>query len=56
MTIKTIREDFPLIKNRGISYLDNSATTQKPRVVIDALKNFYENFNANAHRGIYKLS
>lgn len=48
--------DFPIFKNKKIVYLDNAATTQKPQVVIDMLKNFYENNNANAHRGVYKLS
>jgi len=45
---------FPLLKN--IHYLDNAATTQKPKIVIDTLKGFYERHNANAHRGTYKLS
>ena len=49
-------DDFPIFKNREIVYLDNAATTQKPQVVIDKLRNFYENNNANAHRGVYKLS
>lgn len=51
-----MREDFPLLKKGNLAYLDNAATTQKPQVVIDALKNFYENHNANAHRGVYSLS
>ncbi|HIJ11091.1 TPA: SufS family cysteine desulfurase [Candidatus Woesearchaeota archaeon] len=37
-------------------YLDNAATTQKPQVVIDAMKEYYENYNANVHRGIYTLA
>lgn len=48
--------DFPLLSNRDISYLDSSATTQKPKIVIDKLRNFYEMHNANSHRGIYTLS
>ena len=52
--MKGIKEDFPILKE--ISYLDNAATTQKPRIVIDALKEFYENNNANPHRAIYSLS
>jgi cysteine desulfurase/selenocysteine lyase len=47
--------DFPIIKN-GLVYLDNAATTQKPEIVIKTLKQFYENTNANAHRGVYALS
>jgi cysteine desulfurase / selenocysteine lyase len=51
------KKDFPLLKNNpGLSYLDNAATTQKPRIVIDTLKKFYEESNANTHRGIYQLS
>jgi cysteine desulfurase/selenocysteine lyase len=49
------KKDIPLLKSE-ISYLDNAATTQKPQIVIDTLKNFYEHDNANAHRGIYALS
>ena len=49
------KEDFPLLK-KNIVYLDNSATTQKPQIVIDAIKNYYTNTNANVHRGIYNLS
>ncbi|MGV8150331.1 MAG: aminotransferase class V-fold PLP-dependent enzyme [Candidatus Woesearchaeota archaeon] len=52
-----MRQDFPILKNnKELSYLDNAATTQKPNIVIDALKEFYESNNANAHRGVYKLS
>jgi len=55
-----IRDDFPILRRevngRRLIYLDNAATTQKPRQVIDAIKNYYENFNANVHRGVYKLS
>ena len=51
-----LRKDFPIINNRKIAYLDNAATTQKPKVVIDTLKGFYEWHNANSHRGIYKIS
>ena len=56
MNIEEIKKDFPLLKNRKISYLDSGATTQKPIQVIDAIKDFYENFNANPHRGAYSLS
>jgi cysteine desulfurase/selenocysteine lyase len=51
------RSDFPLLALRpDLHYLDSAATSQKPRVVLDALRNFYENANANPHRGAYALS
>jgi len=52
-------KDFPILKNlknNRLHYLDNAATTQKPKIVIDALRYFYEHDNANAHRGVYKLA
>src|SRR3989344_3294093 len=49
------KQDFPILKN-GLIFLDNSATTQKPRKVIEAVTEYYENENANVHRGIYKLA
>lgn len=51
-----IKKDFPLLQNRDIAYLDSGATTQKPNKVIKAIKDFYENNNANPHRGAYSLS
>ena len=51
-----IKQDFPIFYNRKISYLDSGATTQKPSQVINALNKFYENYNANPHRGAYSLS
>ncbi len=56
MNQSEIRKDFPLLQNRDIAYLDNGATTQRPKQVIDAIQNFYENYNANPHRGAYTLS
>lgn len=50
------KDDFPIFKNRDIAYLDSGATTQKPKMVIDAINNFYERNNANPHRGAYSLS
>ena len=50
------REEFPILQNKDIAYLDNGATTQKPQKVLDAIKSFYENENANPHRGAYELS
>jgi len=49
-----LKSDFPILKN--IIYLDNSSTTQKPKQVIDAITKYYEEDNANVHRGVYKLS
>ena len=51
-----IKKDFPILENRKIAYLDSGATTQKPKQVIESLKNFYEEYNANPHRGAYTLS
>lgn len=55
-----IRNDFPIlqriIEGKRLIYFDNAATTQKPVQVISAIKHYYENVNANVHRGVYKLS
>ncbi|MEK7672434.1 MAG: cysteine desulfurase [Patescibacteria group bacterium] len=57
---QTIKKDFPIfkrkIKNKSLVYLDSASTSQKPRQVIKAISNYYENFNANIHRGVYALS
>ena len=57
---KTIIKDFPIlnrkINEKKLIYFDNAATSQKPKVVIDALSNFYSNTNANIHRGVHTLS
>ena len=50
------KKDFPIFENRDISYLDSGATSQKPKMVLDAIKHFYEMNNANPHRGAYGLS
>ena len=51
------RADFPLLADSPeLHYLDSAATTQKPRVVLDAMREFYETSNANPHRGAYDLS
>ena len=51
------RADFPLLAaNPGLHYLDSAATSQKPRVVLDAMREYYERDNANPHRGAYDLS
>ncbi|MDE2490895.1 MAG: cysteine desulfurase [Elusimicrobia bacterium] len=55
-----LKADFPifkrLVRGKPLVYLDNAATSQKPRAVIDALVDFYENHNANVHRGVHTLS
>ena len=57
---KQIQKDFPIlnrpINGKRLVYLDNAATTQKPQAMIDALKVYYANTNANIHRGIHTLS
>lgn len=60
LNINEIRSQFPIlhqeIKGKKLVYFDNAATTQKPRVVIDALQSYYEGYNANIHRGIHYLA
>lgn len=60
MSNKDFLKDFPTLnreKNgKRIAYLDSAATTQKPNEVINAIKDYYENINANPHRGAYELS
>ena len=58
--IQSIRQDFPIL-NRQVNghplvYLDNAATTHKPRAVIDSIARFYERDNSNVHRGLHALS
>ena len=57
---RKLRADFPILKRlvhgKPLAYLDNAATTQKPKQVIKALTDFYENHNANVHRGVHTLS
>jgi cysteine desulfurase / selenocysteine lyase len=53
----TLKSDFPLLAaSPGLHYLDSAATSQKPRVVLDAVRDYYETDNANPHRGAYALS
>lgn len=58
--ISKVREEFPIlgreVYNKPLVYLDNAATTQKPRVVIEAMTDEYYNVNANVHRGVHYLS
>ncbi|MCA9192149.1 MAG: SufS family cysteine desulfurase [Planctomycetales bacterium] len=55
-----VRSDFPILRTQmnaqPLIYLDNAATTQKPKMVIDAVVDFYSNYNSNIHRGVYELS
>ena len=57
---RTIRDDFPILKrsvyDQPLIYLDNAATTQKPQQVIEAITNYYQDYNANVYRGIHTLS
>ena len=57
---EAVRSDFPILNQKvnghPLVYLDNAASSQKPQVVIDAIRNHYENNNANVHRGIHELS
>ena len=60
MDVAAIREDFPIldqeVNGHRLVYLDNAASSQKPRVVVQALDRYYENDHANVHRGIHELS
>ena len=60
LDVRRIRQDFPILRQqvngRPLVYLDNAATTQKPRQVIEALVRYYETSNANIHRGIHTLA
>jgi cysteine desulfurase/selenocysteine lyase len=60
LDVAAVRAQFPILRTRmqgrPLVYLDSAASTQKPQVVIDALKSFYERDYANIHRGIYELS
>ncbi|MEM4272549.1 MAG: aminotransferase class V-fold PLP-dependent enzyme, partial [Candidatus Bilamarchaeaceae archaeon] len=60
MNVEDIRKDFPILERevngKRIAYLDNGATSQKPRQVIDAIVRYYSEYNANVHRGVHKLS
>ena len=58
--VQKIREDFPIlnrkIHGKKLIYLDSAASSQKPKSVINSLTNYYENNNANIHRGVHELS
>jgi len=58
--VQRVRADFPILERtvhgKPLVYLDNAATTQKPRVVLDAIASYYTSINANVHRGVHELS
>jgi len=58
--IQRVRADFPIlartVNGRPLVYLDNAATSQKPRAVLDAIASYYTTINANVHRGVHELS
>ena len=60
LDVNAIRQQFPVlnreVKGKPLVYFDNAATSQKPQSVIDALVNYYTNYNANIHRGIHTLA
>ncbi len=60
MEVSSWRREFPIlarrVRGKPLVYLDNAATTQKPRAVIDAIARYYEETNANVHRGVHTLS
>ena len=60
LDVERLRADFPIldrtVHGRPLIYLDNAATTQKPRAVLDAIASYYTGFNANVHRGVNELS
>ena len=58
--IQKIRADFPIlsrtVNGKPLVYFDNGATSQKPQIVIDAIAKYYQEINANIHRGVHTLS
>ena len=60
LDIEKIRRDFPLLQvkvyGKPLVYLDNSATTQKPEMVLKAMDEYYRTYNSNVHRGVHFLS
>ena len=61
LNVKRIRQDFPILKRKVMGgktlvYLDNAATTQKPLAVINAINDYYTNYNSNIHRAVHQLA
>ena len=59
LNIHRIRKDFPIlgrkIRDKPLVYFDNAATTQKPLSVIDAIRDYYMNYNSNIHRAVHQM-
>ena len=55
--VETIRKDFPIlsrtVNGKPLIYLDNAATSQTPQQVVDVIVDYYQNYNANIHRGVH---
>lgn len=56
MRPEDLKENFPIFSNQELIYLDNGATTQKPKVMIDAIQNYYSTINSNVGRGVYQIA
>ena len=60
VNIDSVRKDFPILERtvngNSLVYLDNAATSQKPKVVIDSISEYYTKYNSNVHRGVHTLS
>lgn len=60
LDVELLRRDFPILRQqvhgKPLVYLDNAASTQKPQVVIDAISDYYQRYNANIHRGVHRLA
>ena len=58
--VEKIHDDFPILQRevngKPLVYFDNAATSQTPKIVIDAIVDYYTNYNANIHRGVHTLS
>src|SRR5690348_10146231 len=58
--VSQIRKEFPILTrkvgNQPLVYFDNAATSQKPKVVLDAIQHYYSSYNSNVHRGVHTLS
>src|SRR3989304_6734790 len=59
LNVPAIKADFPILhrtmRDKPLTYLDSTATSQKPKQVIDAIVDYYSRYNANVHRAIYEL-
>src|SRR5215813_2894168 len=60
LNVHRIRKDFPIlsrkIRDKPLVYFDNAATTQKPLAVIDAIRDYYMNYNSNIHRAVHQMA